>query len=109
MRRRLAAGSYASLRRLEAAEAAWAAAGYEARLHLRPGARHACVCVCPCVCVCVCVCVCICLCPPPATKPASTSASVRALCDACTRARAPPIRVYIGVCIARGALKRDGS
>ena len=72
VRRRLAAGSYASLRRLEAAEAAWAAAGYEARLHLRPGALHACVCVCVRVCVCLCLSV-----AAAATRPASTSAPVR--------------------------------
>ena len=37
VRRRLAAGSQPALRQIEAEEAAWAAAGYEAHLHLRPG------------------------------------------------------------------------
>ena len=37
VRRRLAEGSQPALRQIEAEEAAWAAAGYEAHLHLRPG------------------------------------------------------------------------
>ena len=76
VRRRLAAGSHPALRQIEAEEAAWAAAGYEAHLHLRPGGAP----------------------PPPQRRArnfagAMSCARSRIRANAHARSRLPPVRI----------------